>query len=75
MIFNAAREKLNAEETIKNALRDDLMLKIIGQDSRMIKLCQRYMTLEDILLIQARTIGTGYIGGKSVGMLLARKNY
>jgi hypothetical protein len=73
MIFNAAREKLNADETIKNALRDDLMLKIIGQDSRMIKLCQRYMTLEDILLIQARTIGTGYIGGKSVGMLLARK--
>ncbi len=31
------------------------------------------MRLEDILEIQSRTIGTGYIGGKSVGMLLARK--
>jgi hypothetical protein len=29
--------------------------------------------LEDILKIKSRLIGTGYIGGKAVGMLLARK--
>ena len=73
MIFNEARENLNKPVAIKEKLRDNLMSKIIGQDSRMTRLCKKYMRLEDILNIQARTIGTGYIGGKSVGMLLARK--
>jgi hypothetical protein len=38
----------------------------------MYALCQKYFTLEDILQIASREIGTGFIGGKSVGMLLAR---
>lgn len=72
-IFNEARQHLKDPPQDKQALRNHLMVKIIGQDSRMLQLCQRYMRLEDILEIQSRTIGTGYIGGKSVGMLLARK--
>ena len=35
-------------------------------------LVERYMTLPDVLEIWKRMIGTGLIGGKSVGMLLAR---
>lgn len=34
---------------------------------------QKYFTLRDLLNIKGREIGTGRIGGKSVGMLLARK--
>ena len=49
------------------------MTMLIGSDSRMFKLCDKYFTLKDILSIAAREIGTGFIGGKSVGMLLARK--
>jgi len=45
----------------------------IGSDSRMFDLCLSYFELEDILSISARELGTGFIGGKSVGMLLARK--
>lgn len=45
---------------------------LIGQDSRILALAHRYLTLEDLLRIKARLIGTGFIGGKAVGMLLAR---
>jgi len=33
---------------------------------------EEYFTLEDLVEIKKRLIGTGFIGGKSVGMLLAR---
>ena len=49
------------------------MYMLIGSDSRMFQLCDKYFDLKDILNIAAREIGTGFIGGKSVGMLLARK--
>ena len=46
---------------------------LIGSQSRIFDLCDKYFTLGDILFIANREIGTGFIGGKSVGMLLARK--
>ena len=36
------------------------------------KLAEQYLTLKDILNVWRRMIGTGLIGGKSVGFLLAR---
>ena len=44
----------------------------ISRDERVLKLAERYFTPSDILDIGRRMIGTGLIGGKSVGMLLAR---
>ncbi len=38
----------------------------------MLELVERYLTLEDIVRIRKRMIGTGLIGGKTLGMLLAR---
>ena len=49
------------------------MQMLLGSESRMTRLCERYFTLADILAIASREIGTGFIGGKSVGMLVARK--
>jgi pyruvate,water dikinase len=46
---------------------------LVGKDSRMLELCDRYLTLQDLAGIASRVIGTGFIGGKSVGMLVARK--
>ncbi|OGC04870.1 hypothetical protein A2276_02780 [candidate division WOR-1 bacterium RIFOXYA12_FULL_43_27] len=46
---------------------------MLGREERMLSLIKKYLTLEDILGIKARMIGTGFIGGKAVGMLLARK--
>ncbi len=52
---------------------DHLCRIMIGREPRIIDLAKRYFSLEDLLAIKARLIGTGYIGGKTVGMLLARK--
>ncbi len=46
---------------------------LVGHESRMFELCDRYFTLHDVLAIATREVGTGFIGGKSGGMLLARK--
>jgi len=45
---------------------------LISHDEPVLRLAERYFTLRDLLAIRRRMIGTGLIGGKSVGMLLAR---
>jgi hypothetical protein len=52
---------------------DKLCRLVLGRDERMLNLAESHFTLRDLLDIKARLIGTGYIGGKAVGMLLARK--
>lgn len=49
-----------------------LLRMIVSRDQRVLALARRYLTIEGILAIARRTIGTGLIGGKAVGMLLAR---
>ena len=56
-----------AIETFKKLLRMS-----ISRDERVLKLVEKYFDLEEVLSILQRMIGTGLIGGKSVGMLLAR---
>jgi len=46
---------------------------MVSRDPVIKSLLKRYMRLEDILEIRRRMIGTGLIGGKTVGMLLARR--
>lgn len=73
VMFRQAREALAQEPEQREATKRRLMTMLIGHESRMFELCDRYFTLEDILAIASREVGTGFIGGKSVGMLLARK--
>jgi len=72
-IFKEAKKMLSCSHEQQEAVKRRLMHMLIGSDSRMFQLCDRYFTLKDILDIASREIGTGFIGGKSVGMLLARK--
>lgn len=44
---------------------------MIARDERMLELAKKYFTLQDLLDIKSRVIGTGFIGGKAVGMALA----
>lgn len=44
----------------------------VSRDERVIRLAEPYLTLRDVLAIKQRMIGTGLIGGKTVGVLLAR---
>ncbi|MDR0322734.1 MAG: PEP/pyruvate-binding domain-containing protein [Treponema sp.] len=50
-----------------------LISLIIGKEQRIAELANKYFSLRDILDIASREIGTGFVGGKSVGMLLGRK--
>jgi hypothetical protein len=45
----------------------------ITRDDSLAALADRYLTLEDILRIRQRILPSGLIGGKAVGMLLARR--
>ena len=51
---------------------EQLSRVLLGREKRMLSLVRNYFDLKDILEIKDRLIGTGFIGGKSVGMLLAR---
>jgi pyruvate, water dikinase len=53
-------------------LLPELLRMAISRDERVTQLVRRHLTLPDVLGIWKRMIGTGLIGGKSVGMLLAR---
>ena len=78
------RTFLKAEETLEAVRRGErpaaegneyfrrLLRMAISRDSRVLGLAERYLTLADVLEVGKRLIGTGLIGGKSVGMLLAR---
>lgn len=73
VVFHQAKEALALAPQEQNKIKRQLMSMLIGSESRMFELCDRYFTLKDILKIAAREVGTGFIGGKSVGMLVARK--
>jgi Cu/Ag efflux protein CusF len=61
---------LEAEKRDKIDLYCGIM---ISRDEKILELAKDKFSLRDLLNIKARVIGTGVIGGKAVGMLLARK--
>ncbi|WP_018933032.1 PEP/pyruvate-binding domain-containing protein [Gracilibacillus lacisalsi] len=73
VIFSRAHDDLQKDQVTQEKTKRLLMTLLIGEKSRMFDLCDQYFTLQDILTIASREVGTGFIGGKSVGMLLARK--
>jgi hypothetical protein len=73
VLFQKARNALLMSAQEQYSVKRLLMTLLIGSKSKMLDLSDKYFTLSDLLEIAAREIGTGYIGGKSVGMLLARK--
>ena len=46
---------------------------MIAKNKKILALAIRNFSLEELIEIKSRLIGTGFIGGKAVGMLLARK--
>jgi hypothetical protein len=76
--FQAAQETLEAvrrgerqpeatRETFRHLLR-----MVISRNERMLELAERYLTIEELLAVRRRMIGTGLLGGKATGMLVAR---
>ncbi len=55
------------------ALKHELSRMMIGTHPEFSRLVDTYMTLDDLFAIRDRLIGSGRIGGKAAGMLLARR--
>jgi hypothetical protein len=77
-IFNEAqtmREQIRAGTCAPEKEKDlfyQLSRMVLSRDESMLELVERYLNLDDIFGIRDRMIGIGLIGGKAVGMLLAR---
>ncbi|MBN1942817.1 MAG: pyruvate, phosphate dikinase [Phycisphaerae bacterium] len=81
-VWNTTFQK--AEEILRNRKqghRDEekereclhgLLRMIVSRDPRVLALAEKYLTLQDVVTIGRRLVGSGLIGGKSVGMLLSR---
>lgn len=64
----------SAEETSElAALKHELSRMLIGSHPEFNRLVDAYLDLEDLMAIRERMIGSGRIGGKAAGMLLARR--
>lgn len=75
-IFMGAEElskNQNASHQQKQQAAEQLCRIMIGREQRMLGLAHQHFSLDDLLDVRKRMIGTGFIGGKAVGMLLANK--
>ncbi len=75
LLFLQAEELLDKpwETETRQKMVDKLCSIMITRDPRMSILVKDNFSLEDMLSIKNRLIGTGFVGGKTTGMLLARK--
>jgi hypothetical protein len=62
----------HSEDADRKKALELLCSVMIGREKRILDLAKKTLTLQDLLAIKERIIGTGYIGGKAAGMLIAR---
>ncbi|BCR03566.1 phosphoenolpyruvate synthase [Desulfuromonas versatilis] len=62
-----------AAQTEQQNMVSHICRHMIGREARILELAAECFCLQDLLDIKTRVIGTGFIGGKAVGMLLARQ--
>ena len=55
------------------SLKHELIRMMIGDHPSFNRLADEYFTIDDLISIRNRLIGTGRIGGKAAGMLLSRR--
>jgi len=72
-LFNRLHSRSCSSPANCEALRMELIKTLISQRSEYFAIARKYFSLEDIEKIHGRLVGSGRIGGKSAGMLLARK--
>jgi pyruvate, water dikinase len=75
--FSEAAQFQSAQDGDQDPEKADLYLTkllemAVTRDQKIMELAKRYLTIEDLLDIGRRMIGTGLVGGKTTGMLLSR---
>ena len=72
ILAEAEREGGKGDPALVGEVGQALVKMVVSRDERVSALVTKHLSLSDILEIGRRMIGTGLIGGKAVGMLLAR---
>jgi len=72
MEYREAGGELSDEVPEIAALKQELSRMMIGSHPEFNRLADRYLSLDDLIDIRSRLIGSGRIGGKAAGMLVAR---
>jgi len=67
-LLKKSSDSSEVKETVEQLCR-----VMIGREKRILELAQKTFSLQDLLNIKSKLIGSGFIGGKAVGMLLAQK--
>jgi len=67
-LAEAPSDSKDAKELVRELCRI-----MVGREKRISQLAQNSFSLEDLINIKSRLIGSGFIGGKAAGMLLAQK--
>jgi len=67
-LIKAPPDSKSVKELVKELCR-----VMIGREKRFSQLAQNSFSLKDLMDIKSKLIGSGYIGGKAAGMLLAQK--
>lgn len=65
-------QKGGEDEAKSRDLLHKLVRMIVTRNEKVAQLCARYFDLADLVAIGKRMVGSGLIGGKATGMLLAR---
>ncbi|MFO8142485.1 MAG: PEP/pyruvate-binding domain-containing protein [Marinobacter sp.] len=69
---DAGRALSEQDEASIAGLQEQVLQVLISRDPRILALARRYLSLQDLLGIRSRLVGSGYVGGKATGMLIAR---
>jgi len=74
LFVNAESLKKAPQESqdVKELVRE-LCRIMVGREKRISQLAQNSFSLDDLLNVKSRLIGSGFVGGKAAGMLLAQK--
>ncbi|MFC1532691.1 PEP/pyruvate-binding domain-containing protein [Thermodesulfobacteriota bacterium] len=74
-LFLQAKHMLDsrAGEGERRDMVQQLSRLMLTRNERLLALIGKHFSLEDLLQVKERFIGTGFIGGKSLGMLLSRE--
>lgn len=77
-MFKQAQNISNKRGEMEDRAKEDflktrLIKMALTREENLIPLCEKYFSISNLVDIGKRMIGTGLIGGKAVGMLLARR--
>ena len=61
------------DEAECKAIQARILAAMISREPRILAMAERFLDLETLLAVRSRMIGTGSVGGKATGMLLARR--